>query len=283
MKMAAILDGKALSLKMKGDIKKEVEELKAQGVKVGLAVIIVGENPASKIYVRNKERDCIECGIDSRVIRLTEDCGEEKLLSVIDELNRDDNMSGILVQLPLPRGFDTQKVIEAIDKNKDVDAFNPYNIGKVMRGDYEFVPCTPAGVMRLLDEYNIDVKGKKCVVVGRSDIVGKPMAMLLLHRHATVTICHSRTVDLPAVCREADVLVSAVGRENLITADMVKPGAVVVDVAMNRREDGTLCGDVDFSEVEKKASYITPVPGGIGPMTRIMLLINTLIASKKRG
>jgi len=281
--MAAILDGKALSLKMKGDIKKEVEELKAQGVKVGLAVIIVGENPASKIYVRNKERDCIECGIDSRVIRLTEDCGEEKLLSVIDELNRDDNMSGILVQLPLPRGFDTQKVIEAIDKNKDVDAFNPYNIGKVMRGDYEFVPCTPAGVMRLLDEYNIDVKGKKCVVVGRSDIVGKPMAMLLLHRHATVTICHSRTVDLPAVCREADVLVSAVGRENLITADMVKPGAVVVDVAMNRREDGTLCGDVDFSEVEKKASYITPVPGGIGPMTRIMLLINTLIASKKRG
>jgi len=283
MKMAAILDGKALSLKMKGDIKKEVEELKAQGVKVGLAVIIVGENPASKIYVRNKERDCIECGIDSRVIRLTEDCGEEKLLSVIDELNRDDNMSGILVQLPLPRGFDTQKVIEAIDKNKDVDAFNPYNIGKVMRGDYEFVPCTPAGVMRLLDEYNIDVKGKKCVVVGRSDIVGKPMAMLLLHRHATVTICHSRTVDLPAVCREADVLVSAVGRENLITADMVKPGAGVVDVAMNRREDGTLCGDVDFSEVEKKASYITPVPGGIGPMTRIMLLINTLIASKKRG
>ena len=275
--MAILLDGKALAEEVRGKVAVEIEKI---GLKPGLAVIIVGENPASRIYVDSKKKDCAACGIKSEEFTLTADAGEEKLLAVIEELNRRPDIHGILVQLPLPEGYSEKKVIQTIRPEKDVDAFHLINVGRIMVGDYAFLPCTPAGVMALLDHYGIDPKGKHCVVVGRSDIVGKPQAMLLLHRHATVTICHSKTPDLGAITRQADILVAAVGKVGLITADMVKPGAVVVDVAMNRDENGKLCGDVDFPGVEPIASYITPVPGGVGPMTRAMLLCNTLTAAK---
>ncbi|MCL2563998.1 MAG: bifunctional methylenetetrahydrofolate dehydrogenase/methenyltetrahydrofolate cyclohydrolase FolD [Oscillospiraceae bacterium] len=275
--MSIILDGKAVAETIKDTVRKEVE---TTGLNPGLAVVIVGENPASRIYVNSKKKDCAECGIRSEEFALTADAGEEKLLAVINELNNRPDIHGILVQLPLPKGYSEQKVIQAIAPEKDVDAFHLMNVGRIMVGDYAFLPCTPAGVMALLDHYGIDPQGKHCVVVGRSDIVGKPQAMMLLHRHATVTICHSRTPDLGAITRQADILVAAVGKVNLITADMVKPGAVVVDVAMNRDENGKLCGDVDFPGVEPVASYITPVPGGVGPMTRAMLLCNTLASAK---
>ena len=275
--MAIIIDGKALSAKRKAEIATQVAALPQRP---GLAVILVGENPASRIYVNHKGKDCAECGIYSEEYTLPETVKESELLELIALLNRRENIHGILVQLPLPKHLDEDKVICAIDPSKDVDAFHPYNVGRIMQGEAIFLPCTPAGVMDMLDAYGINPEGKECVVVGRSNIVGKPQAMLLLHRNATVTICHSRTKDLAAVCRRADILVAAVGKAELITADMVKEGAVVIDVAMNRNEEGKLCGDVAFDEVAEKASFITPVPGGVGPMTRVRLLENTLKAAK---
>ena len=275
--MAIIIDGKALAAKRKAEIAAEVATLPHRP---GLAVILVGENPASRIYVSHKEKDCAECGIYSEEYTLPETASEADLLDLIDLLNSRDNIHGILVQLPLPAHLDEDKVICAIDPAKDVDAFHPYNVGRIMQGEAILLPCTPAGVMDMLDAYGIKPEGKECVVVGRSNIVGKPQAMLLLHRNATVTICHSQTKDLAEVCRRADILIAAVGKAGLITADMVKAGAVVIDVAMNRNADGKLCGDVVFDEVAEKASYITPVPGGVGPMTRVRLLDNTLRAAK---
>lgn len=277
---ATIIDGKALAAKCKARLKGEVEMLSKRP---GLAVVIVGDNPASRIYVDHKKKDCAECGIYSEEYALLQDSKPEELMELIGLLNHREDIDGILVQMPLPPQFDEKAVIEAIDPGKDVDCFHPYNVGKLMVGEPHFLPCTPAGVMKMLDEYGIDPKGKNCVVVGRSNIVGKPQAMLLLHRHATVTICHSKTPNLGAVTREADILVAAVGKQGLITANMVKDGAIVIDVAMNRNKDGKLCGDVVYEEVSKKASYITPVPGGVGPMTRVMLLENTLTAARAHG
>lgn len=279
--MSAIrMDGKMVSAKVRGSILAEVEQLKSQGVQPGLAVILVGEDPASKVYVRNKERACEECGIYSEKYALPEQTTQEGLLALIDKLNKDPKISGILCQMPVPKHIDADAIIDAIDVTKDVDAFHPVNVGKIMIGDFDFLPCTPAGVMELLDEYGIDPKGKECVVIGRSNIVGKPQAMLLLHRHGTVTICHSRTANLKEVCSRADILVAAVGKAKFVTADMVKSGAAVIDVGMNRDENGKLCGDVCFEEVNEKAGYLTPVPGGVGPMTITMLMKNTLKAAK---
>lgn len=277
---ATVIDGKALAAKCKERIKSKVEALSKRP---GLAVIIVGDNQASRVYVDNKKRDCAECGIYSEEYALLESATQSELLDLIDLLNHRDDIDGILCQLPLPKGFDEKAVLEAIDPGKDVDCFHPYNVGKLMTGEQGFLPCTPAGVMEMLDEYGIDPKGKHCVIVGRSNIVGKPQAMLMLRRDATVTVCHSKTPDLGAVTRTADILVAAVGRRDLITADMVKEGAVVIDVAMNRNDEGKLCGDVSYAEVADKASHITPVPGGVGPMTRVMLLENTLTAAKAHG
>lgn len=274
-----ILDGKALAAKKKEQIKKSVQTLKEKGVTPGLAVILVGDNPASRVYVSNKEKDCAECGIYSEEYHLPGDISQEALLELIGTLNDNEKIHGILCQLPLPGHLSEQLVIDSIAPEKDVDAFHPYNVGRIMQGKYQFLPCTPAGVMEILDEYGIDPAGKHCVVLGRSNIVGKPMAMLLLHRSGTVTICHSKTPDLKQQCLQADILISAVGQVGLVTADMVKEGAVVIDVAMNRNAEGRLCGDVDFAAVSEKASYITPVPGGVGPMTRVMLLENTLTAA----
>ncbi len=278
--MAILIDGKAVSAAERELIK---EQVAAMTVKPGLAVILVGEDPASQVYVRNKKKACADVGIYSESYDLPAETTEEELLALIDKLNNKNDIHGILVQLPLPRHIDETKVINAIVPEKDVDAFHPVNVGKIMTGDYDFLPCTPAGVMCLLKHYNIDPSGKECVVVGRSNIVGKPQAMLLLHANGTVTICHSKTKDLAAKCREADILVVAIGKADFITGDMVKEGAVVVDVGINRREDGKLTGDVDFASVETKASYITPVPGGAGPMTITMLLKNTVKAAELKG
>ena len=280
--MAQILDGKATAKKIRERIAAETLELREKtGVTPGLAVVLVGEDPASQIYVRNKKRACEEVGFHSEEYRLPADASEKQLLDLVAILNRKSTVDGILVQLPLPKGLDEKKVIAAIDPKKDVDAFSYENVGRIMVGDFDFVPCTPAGVMALLDEYQIPVEGKRAVVVGRSNIVGKPMAMLLLHRNATVTVCHSRTADLAGITREADILVSAVGKAGFITPDMIKPGAVVIDVGMNRTEAG-LCGDV-APEGTEKASFFTPVPGGVGPMTITLLLQNALTAAKKRA
>lgn len=282
-KMAAtIIDGKALAAKKKAQVAEQTAKLRSRP---GLAVILVGDDPASRVYVTSKRRDCEECGFYSEEFALPAATGQKALLELVDTLNERPEIDGILCQLPLPKGYnyDEQEVLLHIDPSKDVDAFHPANVGKIMIGDYDFLPCTPAGVMEMLEEYHIDPAGKHCVVVGRSNIVGKPQAMLLLHKHGTVTICHSRTPDLASVTRQADILVAAVGRVNLITADMVKPGAVVIDVAMNRNTEGKLCGDVDFAPVAEIASYITPVPGGVGPMTRAMLMENTLTAARLHG
>ena len=282
-KMAAtIIDGKALAAKKKAQVAEQTAKLRSRP---GLAVILVGDDPASRVYVTSKRRDCEECGFYSEEFALPAATGQKALLELVDTLNERPEIDGILCQLPLPKGYDydEQEVLLHIDPSKDVDAFHPANVGKIMIGDYDFLPCTPAGVMEMLEEYHIDPAGKHCVVVGRSNIVGKPQAMLLLHKHGTVTICHSRTPDLASVTRQADILVAAVGRVNLITADMVKPGAVVIDVAMNRNAEGKLCGDVDFAPVAEIASYITPVPGGVGPMTRAMLMENTLTAARLHG
>ena len=280
--MAKLIDGKQISAQIREEIKAETATFKSErGYAPGLAVVIVGEDPASQVYVRNKARACEEVGFYSEVHRLPAETKQEELNALVDKLNQDAKIHGILVQLPLPKHLDETEVLLRIDPKKDVDAFHPYNVGKIMIGDYDFLPCTPAGVMALLERSDIDPAGKKCVVIGRSNIVGKPMAMLLLHANGTVTICHSRTRDLAAVCREADILVVAIGRADFVGADMVKPGAVVIDVGMNRRADGKLTGDVDFAAVEPIASAITPVPGGVGPMTITMLLKNTLTAARK--
>ena len=281
--MAVILDGKAVSAKVKEEVKEEVEALKKQGVSVGLAVIIVGNNPASRTYVNNKKKACEAAGILSEEYALPEETTQEELLALVEELNHKDSINGILCQLPLPKQLDEEAVIAAISGKKDVDAFSAVNVGHIMIGDYSFLPCTPAGIMEILRHYNIDVAGKECVVIGRSNIVGKPMAMLLLHQNGTVTICHSKTQNLKEVTSRADILVAAVGIPHFVTADMVKEGAVVIDVGMDRDENGKLCGDVDFAAVEPKASYITPVPGGVGPMTIATLLKNTVTAAKQQN
>lgn len=278
--MAQIIDGKKISSELRAEIAEEVKALAKKGIVPGLAVIIVGEDPASKVYVRNKGRACGEVDIYSEIIEMPESTSEEELLGKIAELNARAEINGILVQLPLPRHINESAVIAAISPDKDVDAFSEINVGKIMIGDARFLPCTPAGVMELLRRSGIEVEGKNAVVVGRSNIVGKPQAMLLLHANATVTICHSRTRNLAEICRGADILVVAIGKADFITADMVKPGAVVIDVGMNRRQDGKLTGDVDFDTVSGVAGYITPVPGGVGPMTITMLLKNTLTAAK---
>ena len=276
--MANIINGKEISAAIREEIKAEVQGM---SVRPGLAVVLVGDDPASAVYVRNKSKACAEVGIYSEVYRLPEETGREQLLGLIEQLNQSPLIHGILIQLPLPKHLDPEEVIMAIDPAKDVDAFHPVNVGKIMIGNYDFLPCTPAGVMELLHRSGIEVSGKECVVIGRSNIVGKPQAMLLLHENATVTVCHSKTRNLPSVCRRADILVSAVGKAKFVTADMVRNGAVVIDVGMNRDENGKLCGDVDYEPVSEKASYITPVPGGVGPMTITMLLKNTVTAAKR--
>lgn len=281
--MAEIISGKIVSAKVKEDVRKEAEILAEKGIKIGLAVVIVGNNPASRVYVNSKKKACEEVGFSSYEYALPEETTQQELLDLVDVLNNDEKVNGILVQLPLPSHIDENAVINAISPDKDVDAFHPFNVGKIMIGDFAFLPCTPAGVMELIDSTGVDVCGKSCVVIGRSNIVGKPMAMLLLHRSGTVTICHSKTKNLAEICRNADILVAAVGKANFVTGDMIKEGAVVIDVGMNRLENGKLCGDVNFAEAEKKASFITPVPGGVGPMTIAMLMKNTLTAAKAKN
>lgn len=278
--MAKIIDGKAVSAAVKARVAEETAALKDQGIVPGLAVIIVGDDPASRVYVNNKKKACELVGFKSVEYALPAETTQEELLTLVKELNERDDIDGILCQLPLPKHLDEKSVIETISVEKDVDAFHASNVGKIMIGDYNFLPCTPAGVMELLHSADVEIQGKNCVVIGRSNIVGKPMAMLLLHENGTVTICHSRTQNLAEVCRNADVLVAAVGKAKFVTADMVKPGAAVIDVGMNRDENGKLCGDVDFESVEKVAGAITPVPGGVGPMTIAMLMQNTLTAAK---
>ena len=277
---ALVLDGKTVSAAVKEEVAREVKALNETGINSCLAVVIVGDDPASRVYVNNKKKACEVCGIKSLEYALPADTTNEELLSLVKELNENDEVNGILVQLPLPKHLDEKLVIESIDPKKDVDAFHASNVGKIMIGEYDFLPCTPAGVMEILKYYNIPVEGKNCVVIGRSNIVGKPMAMLLLHANGTVTVTHSRTQNLKDICREADVLVAAIGKAGFVTADMVKEGAVVLDVGINRGEDGKLCGDVSYIEVSEKASAITPVPGGVGPMTFAMLMKNTLKATK---
>lgn len=277
-----IIDGKALAKQKRAEMAQIVQELKAKGVTPGLAVVLVGEDPASEIYVRNKHKACEEVGIYSRVIKLPEDTKEEDLLKLIDELNQDSALDGILVQLPLPKQINSDKVIERIRPNKDVDGFHPVNAGKLLTGQVGFVPCTPLGILELIKSTGINISGKEAVVIGRSNIVGKPVAHLLLQENATIAICHSKTKNLKEVCQRADILVAAVGKPQLITADYIKEGAVVIDVGINRLPDGKLVGDVAFETVKEKASYITPVPGGVGPMTITMLLANTLLSAKNR-
>lgn len=282
--MAKIIDGKLVSQAVKDEVKSEVARLKEENnVEVGLAVIIVGNNPASRTYVNNKKKACEYAGIVSKEYALPEETTQEELLNLVRELNEDKSINGILCQLPLPKGLDEKSVIETISPEKDVDAFHAVNTGHIMIGDYSFLPCTPAGIMEMLKYYNIPIKSKHCVVIGRSNIVGKPMAMLLLQKDGTVTVCHSKTENLKEITTQADILVAAVGRPYFVTADMVKDGAVVIDVGMDRNAEGKLCGDVDFDEVEKKASYITPVPGGVGPMTIATLLKNTVTAAKQQN
>ena len=280
--MSRIIDGKVISAAVKERVKKGVAELNEKGITVGLAVIIVGEDPASKIYVANKKKACEALGIISEEYALPESTTEEELLALVDELNHKKSINGILCQLPLPRHLDEKLIINSILPEKDVDAFHPANVGRIMIGDYDFVPCTPAGIMEMLAYENINPEGKTCVVIGRSNIVGKPMAMLLLHKNGTVTVCHSKTQNLKEICSKADILVAAVGKAKFVTSDMVKEGAVVIDVGMNR-VDGKLFGDVDYESVKEKASAITPVPGGVGPMTIAMLMQNTLTAAKRQN
>lgn len=279
---ATLIDGRAVAKAFKEEIAQRTQAMIAQGVTPHLAVVLVGEDPASQVYVRNKENGCIKAGIRSTVIRLAEDCTQQALEETVKRLNADASVDGILVQLPLPKHLDEASVLRLIDPDKDVDGFHAMNSGRLMNGQPGFVPCTPLGVMKLLEAYGIDPAGKHAVVIGRSNIVGKPMAMLLLRANATVTICHSRTQNLADITRQADILVAAVGRANFVTADMVKPGAAVIDVGINR-VDGKLVGDVDFDAVSGVAGYITPVPGGVGQMTIAMLLANTLDAAAKRG
>ncbi len=275
--MAKIIDGKAVSAAVKEQVK---DEIARERLDIGLAVVIVGDDPASRVYVNNKKKACEFCGIKSYEYALPEDTTGAELLELIDTLNGDAKVNGILVQLPLPKQLDEKTIIEHISPMKDVDAFHESNVGRIMIGNYAFLPCTPAGCMELIRSTGVEVSGKECVVIGRSNIVGKPMAMLLLHENGTVTVCHSKTKNLAEVCSRADILIAAVGRANFVTADMVKEGAVVIDVGINRLENGKLCGDVKFDEVSEKAGYITPVPGGVGPMTIAMLMKNTVMAKR---
>lgn len=280
--MANIIDGKAISAIVREEIAQKVVEYNERtGLRPGLAVVIVGTDPASQVYVRNKKKACEQVGFNSWVYELPESTTQEELNALVDKLNADSLVHGILVQLPLPKHLDEEQVVLRIKPEKDVDAFHPYNVGRITIGNPRFLPCTPAGVMELLHRYNINVSGKECVVIGRSNIVGKPMALLLLAENGTVTVCHSKTRDLKEACKRADILVVAIGKADFVTADMVKEGAVVIDVGMNRNSEGKLTGDVDFDSVSKVASYITPVPGGVGPMTITMLLQNTLAAAEK--
>ena len=274
--MAKIIDGKQISLDIKNELKEKVAKYKEQGIEITLAVVKVGNDPASAVYVRNKEKACEYVGINSKTLALPEETTEEELLNVVKELNEDKNVNGILVQLPLPKHIDESKVLLIIDSTKDVDGFHPVNVGKMVIGEDTFLPCTPAGIIEMIKRTDIDIEGKECVVIGRSNIVGKPMAMLMLKENATVTIAHSRTKDLKEVTKRADIIVAAIGKAKFVTADYVKEGAVVIDVGMDRDENGKLCGDVDFESVSKVASAITPVPGGVGPMTVTMLLVNCL-------
>lgn len=281
-KMAQIIDGKVISAQIREEIAEKVKEYNAKTGKLpGLAVVIVGENPASQVYVRNKKKACEQVGFNSWVYEMPEFTTQDELNSLIDKLNDDSEVHGILVQLPLPKHLDEEQVILRIKSEKDVDAFHPTNVGRITIGNPKFLPCTPAGIMELLHRSNIEISGKECVVIGRSNIVGKPMALLLLAENGTVTVCHSKTKDLKEVCRRADILVVAIGKADFVTADMVKEGAVVIDVGMNRNAEGKLTGDVDFASVSEVASYITPVPGGVGPMTITMLLQNTLRAAEE--
>lgn len=281
--MANIINGKEVSQNVKDEVKEKVSQLKTKGIQPGLAVVIVGDNPASRVYVNSKKKACDEVGFNSYEYAMPEETTQKELLDLVDVLNKDEKVDGILVQLPLPSHIDENAVINAISPDKDVDAFHPSNVGKIMIGEYSFLPCTPAGIMELIDSTGVEISGKSCVVIGRSNIVGKPMSMLLLHRSGTVTICHSRTKNLKEICSQADILVAAVGKPNFVTADMVKEGAVVIDVGINRMADKKLCGDVDFASVSEKAGYITPVPGGVGPMTIAMLMKNTLTAALKKN
>ena len=274
--MAKIIDGKQISLDIKNELKEKVAKYKEQGIEITLAVVKVGNDPASAVYVRNKEKACEYVGINSKTLALPEETTEEELLNVVKEFNEDKNVNGILVQLPLPKHIDESKVLLTIDSTKDVDGFHPVNVGKMVIGEDTFLPCTPAGIIEMIKRTDIDIEGKECVVIGRSNIVGKPMAMLMLKENATVTIAHSRTKDLKEVTKRADIIVAAIGKAKFVTADYVKEGAVVIDVGMDRDENGKLCGDVDFESVSKVASAITPVPGGVGPMTVTMLLVNCL-------
>ena len=274
--MAKIIDGKQISLDIKNELKEKVAKYKEQGIEITLAVVKVGNDPASAVYVRNKEKACEYVGINSKTLALPEETTEEELLNVVKELNEDKNVNGILVQLPLPKHIDESKVLLTIDSTKDVDGFHPVNVGKMVIGEDTFLPCTPAGIIEMIKRTDIDIEGKECVVIGRSNIVGKPMAMLMLKENATVTIAKSRTKDLKEVTKRADIIVAAIGKAKFVTADYVKEGAVVIDVGMDRDENGKLCGDVDFESVSKVASAITPVPGGVGPMTVTMLLVNCL-------
>lgn len=280
--MAKIIDGKAVSAAVREQMKQEVAELTERGVRPGLAVVIVGDDPASRVYVNNKKKACAELGIYSEEYALPAATTEEELLELMRTLNEREEIDGILVQLPLPGHLDEKKVIDTINPNKDVDAFHPRNVGSIMIGDYRFLPCTPAGIMELIASTGEDISGKECVIIGRSNIVGKPMAMLMLHKNATVTICHSRTKNLAEVTRRADILIVAIGKAKFVGANMVKLGAMVIDVGMDRDENNKLCGDVDFSAVEPIAGWITPVPGGVGPMTITMLMRNTITAAKSR-
>lgn len=279
--MATIMDGKALSLKLKEQMKQRIEQLKQQGINPKLVVVLVGDNSASQVYVRNKHKSCGEVGIESEVITMPEQTTQQELLEVVERLNQDETVDGILVQLPLPKQIDEKTVLRSILPEKDVDGFHPVNVGLLSIGDECFAPATPSGIIAMFQEYGIDIAGKNCVIIGRSNIVGKPMAALLLKNHATVTICHSKTEDLASYTRRADVVIVATGHRHTLTADMVKEGAVVVDVGMNRNEQGKLCGDVDYEEVKEKASFITPVPGGVGPMTITELLENTIQAAQR--
>lgn len=274
--MAKIIDGKAISAEIKEELKEKVAEYKKQGVEITLAVVKVGNDPASAVYVRNKEKACEYVGITSRTLALPEETTEEELLKAVNDLNEDKAVNGILVQLPLPKHIDESKVLLAIDSNKDVDGFHPVNVGKMVIGEETFLPCTPAGIIEMLKRTDVEISGKECVVIGRSNIVGKPMSMLMLKENATVTIAHSRTKDLKEVTKRADILIAAIGKAKFVTADYVKEGAVIIDVGMDRDENGKLCGDVDFDSVSQVASAITPVPGGVGPMTVTMLLVNCL-------
>ncbi len=280
--MAKIIDGKKIAAKVLTDVAKEVKALKDKGITPCLAVIIVGDNPASQVYVRNKKKDCELVGIRSLEYALPTETKQDELIGLVKQLNDDKNVHGILCQSPIPKHLDEKEVINTINPEKDVDAFHPVNVGHIMIGDCRFLPCTPAGVMEMLRHEGISAEGKSCVVIGRSNIVGKPMSILLLADNGTVTICHSRTKNLAEITKKADILVSAAGMRNLVTADMIKEGAVVIDVSMNKNDDGKLCGDVDYAEVEKVAGYITPVPGGVGPMTRAMLMKNTVTAVKNQ-